>query len=940
MRAVYVNRRGNIGTIDEPRLDAASERHIVAIPPLPVAAGDAVSALENDSSLGMVIEIATGCPNHRQMKLLKRALALRRRAWIFWPEEGAVECVTTERLGSYRRHWLVNNFYRLIAEPVMRAVSIPRRVSYALRDMPPRDMPGWILKRIGRMMARPVIDAAPDTPPADATPAAAGTARPAVQAPMIRHAKRLGALRDARQAAKAVPFPPLDHLPDPQHPIRGYGVYLRMDFWAPIVSGGSYGHTCYVAKELARVTESFACFMANRFPLLDDYGIRQIVMPPPSATNNEDDIASASPHYVNLLRSAFEELRPAYIYERLCLGNSTAALLSAEFGVPYIVEYNGSEISMRRSFEGSGYVFEAEYLEAEALAFEQATLISVVSAEVRTDLVSRGVDPGKILVNPNGVDLEVYAPPLSSERESIRRDVGFEPSDRVIGFTGTFGGWHGIDVLSEAIPRVCQAAPGAKFLLIGDGHFKHLVDRAVASFGLEQRVVFAGRVAQAEGARLLKACDVYVSPHSTHMIDSKFFGSPTKVFEYMALGGGIVASDLEQIGQVLSPALTSEEAARGTDVTRERAVLCAPGDVEQFVQGAVALAAQPDLARALGRNARQAALDHYSWARHVANLWLFATGAAIGADLAPVLRRKPRSPAGPIDDGMALAAGAPASDRLTRSQHVIATGDAYKDQVQRQWNHDPAGSHYVTVAPAHTREWFLEAEHYRYGSYAPWMAETMEFDRHNGEKLLEIGGGMGTDLAQFARHGARVTDVDLSAGHLRLARENFAVRGLPGEFVQQDAESLLFDDNTFDVVYSNGVLHHTPNTRHVVQEIFRVLKPGGRVIVMVYAEDSLHYWRNLMWNIGLKEGQLRKYSMGEIMSRTVERSDNAAAHPLVKAYTRTGLRQLFHGFADIEILQRQMDAPAVPRVLARVPRRYLGRIMGWNLVIKARKPTH
>ncbi|PYR03892.1 MAG: methyltransferase type 11, partial [Acidobacteria bacterium] len=106
---------------------------------------------------------------------------------------------------------------------------------------------------------------------------------------------------------------------------------------------------------------------------------------------------------------------------------------------------------------------------------------------------------------------------------------------------------------------------------------------------------------------------------------------------------------------------------------------------------------------------------------------------------------------------------------------MIATGDAYKDQVQRQWNHDPAGSHYVTVAPAHTQEWFLEAEHYRYGSYAPWMAETMEFDRHNCEKLLEIGGGMGTDLAQFARHGARVTDVDLSAGHLRLARENFAV---------------------------------------------------------------------------------------------------------------------------------------------------------------------
>ena len=70
-------------------------------------------------------------------------------------------------------------------------------------------------------------------------------------------------------------------------------MYLRTDFWAPILSGGSYGHTCYVAKELAAVTESFVCFTANPLPMLDEFGLRQIVMPRPSATNNEDDIAAA-----------------------------------------------------------------------------------------------------------------------------------------------------------------------------------------------------------------------------------------------------------------------------------------------------------------------------------------------------------------------------------------------------------------------------------------------------------------------------------------------------------------------------------------------------------------------------------------------------------------------------------------------------------------------
>jgi SAM-dependent methyltransferase len=139
-------------------------------------------------------------------------------------------------------------------------------------------------------------------------------------------------------------------------------------------------------------------------------------------------------------------------------------------------------------------------------------------------------------------------------------------------------------------------------------------------------------------------------------------------------------------------------------------------------------------------------------------------------------------------------------------------------------------------------------------------------------------------------------------------------------------------------VYSNGVLHHTPNTRQVVEEIYRVLKPGGRAIVMMYAENSLHYWRNLVWAIGLKEQQLLTLSMGEIMSRSVERSDNAAARPLVKVYTSTRLRNLFKGFVDIEVVQRQMVAAEVPRRLRWIPLPTLGRMMGWNLIIKARKP--
>jgi hypothetical protein len=117
-----------------------------------------------------------------------------------------------------------------------------------------------------------------------------------------------------------------------------------------------------------------------------------------------------------------------------------------------------------------------------------------------------------------------------------------------------------------------------------------------------------------------------------------------------------------------------------------------------------------------------------------------------------------------------------------------------------------------------------------------------------------------------------------------------------------------------------------------------VLKPGGRAIVMVYAENSLHYWRNLVWAIGLRQGQLADWSMGEIMSRSVERSDNASARPLVKVYTKRRLRELFEGFDQIQIVQRQMVGAEKPRVLQWAPLPMLGQLMGWNLIIKAQKP--
>jgi glycosyltransferase involved in cell wall biosynthesis/ubiquinone/menaquinone biosynthesis C-methylase UbiE len=857
---LYVGPRADgVATLTTGALDDTTERHPVTLSPEgAMTPANPITEIGRDGVTGVVIALTSGIPDRQRLAIVEAAIERGRRVWLYWPGEQAVECVDAERLQSLKRHRLAVIGLERLGRPLHRVMESWQRVRPGLR---------WMYRGMFP----------------------------------VRRGDLLSQLERWALDARPVPFRALRGVPDRSSKIDG-GLYLRTDFWVRITSGGSYGHTCYVARELAAVSDRFACLLTQRYDLLDALGVPQAVMDPPLNPGNEDAIASASDHYYPMVKTACRLVRPAYIYERLCLGNWVAALLSRELQIPYLVEYNGSELSMQRSYNNTEPVYADIYLKGEEVAFRQATAISVISEPVKADLVARGVDARKILVNPNGADLDQYAPAPADEKRRLRETLGFRDADCVVGFTGTFGWWHGIDVLAEAVPRICAEMPSVRFLLIGDGTHKPQVDAAVERHQLADRVRSVGRVPQEEGARLLRACDLFVSPHNSHMVDRKFFGSPTKIFEYMAMAGGIVASDLEQIGEVLSPALRPADLARpDLVVTGQRAVLCVPGDVDGFVAGVVGLARRPDLACLLGRNARQAVADHYSWERHVARLWTFAAGL-------------------PRDSG--------ASE--------VDTGDRYKHEIQNQWNNNPVGSETARSAQPHTLEWFKEVERYRYDVYAPWMPRVMEFARHAGETVLEVGGGMGTDLAQFAANGAIVTDVDLSGGHLEIAKENFRLRGLSGRFVHHDAEHLPFDDNSFDVVYSNGVLHHTPNTRRAIAEILRVLKPGGRAIVMVYAENSLHYWRNLVWYYGMRSGDLAARSMGDIMSRTVERTGNEA-RPLVKVYTKPRLRALFGDFTDIRIVQRQISPEIVPRYL-RLFLPLFERTAGWNLIIKATKP--
>jgi glycosyltransferase involved in cell wall biosynthesis/ubiquinone/menaquinone biosynthesis C-methylase UbiE len=868
---VYVNSSlDQSGRGSDDHLAEFTERHKRRLPVPPLErCSDITAQIVMPGLDGIVFEMTKGWADLEQIRLARSALNSRKRAWFYWPAESAVECVTHELLDSYRTLYLLADSFAFV-RPAL---------GFAGRFVNPV-----------RALFRTIQSVASSSQLAEIC---------------------LAEVQAIAANAAPIAFPGLKP-PSKTEPLPGAGAYLRTDYWAPLKSGGSYGHTCYLANALAHTVHRLVCFSPTHYELLTALGLEQVVLPAPLAFLGERSLLSANAHYYPILKTAFSVLRPMFVYERLCLGNYTAARLSQELGIPYIVEYNGSEIEMNRSFDGHAFVHEAVYLKAEEAAFGQATIISVVSQPVKDDLVARGVDASKIIVNPNGVDMEAYAPAAAAEKAEIRRELGCDASQRLVGFIGTFGGWHGIDVLAKAIPQVCERWPEARFLLIGDGINKKLVDKAVREHNLESRVISRGQVPQREGARLLKACDIYISPHNKVMTGGRFFGSPTKLFEYMSLGGGIVASDLDQIGEVLTPALRARNlnGNRPAAGSVERAILCTPGNVDELVAGINYLVGDAQTCQTLGRNARKAAAEQFSWDCHIQRLWNF-----IGE----------RNPA-------------PHVRRMEGAVAQLHTGDAYKDEVQNQWNNNPCGSQYAEPANLHTVEWFKEIEAHRYQQYAPWMPETMEFAFHGGKKLLEVGAGLGTDLAQFALNGADVTDIDLSAGHLERARENFSLRGLTGRFIHQDAEQLPFDDAAFDVVYSNGVIHHTPNTASLVGEIYRVLKPGGRVIVMVYAENSLHYWGQQVFRLGLLDGQLKRSSIGEILSGNVEMTANDA-RPLVKVYTKERLRRLFRKFNGIEICQRQLTPAEMPLLGKLLPVHVAQKFMGWNLILKANKPS-
>jgi ubiquinone/menaquinone biosynthesis C-methylase UbiE len=278
---------------------------------------------------------------------------------------------------------------------------------------------------------------------------------------------------------------------------------------------------------------------------------------------------------------------------------------------------------------------------------------------------------------------------------------------------------------------------------------------------------------------------------------------------------------------------------------------------------------------------------------------------------------------------------------------LVEDRTALKSKVKEHWEQEACGTRYG--GDGDRRRFFDEISEARY-KLEPYIPPFADFPSAAGKSVLEIGVGAGADFQNWCDHARHATGIDLTERAIALTRERLELNSVPPEkyrLLTGDSENLPFGDGSFDIVYSWGVLHHTPDTPRAFREVYRVLRPGGVVKAMIYHVPS---WSGLM--LYLRHGLAR----GRMGMKMKEAIFSHLESPGTKAYTLEEARRLLEdaGFYGVEVSaklclgdlltlkpSKKYGSP-IYKVIWRIYPRWLVRLLGdrygLGLLIEASKP--
>ncbi|MEO0227066.1 MAG: class I SAM-dependent methyltransferase [candidate division WOR-3 bacterium] len=280
-------------------------------------------------------------------------------------------------------------------------------------------------------------------------------------------------------------------------------------------------------------------------------------------------------------------------------------------------------------------------------------------------------------------------------------------------------------------------------------------------------------------------------------------------------------------------------------------------------------------------------------------------------------------------------------------------------EVKSFWNQNICGKQFIKNRFG-TREFFEEYSRFRYTT--EWhLNEFVSFDRYKEKKVLEVGCGMGADGRRFAENGAIYTGIDLTESAVNATKNHFQLFNLNGEFKIENVEEMDFADKSFDMVYAHGVLHHTPDIKKAINEIYRVLKPDGEIIIMLYHKNSLNYYFRIMIVLRmivliyiifrpiltkkLKKRWLEEHYQNFIKigknyfrpSEFLNHATDGVECPIARAYTKDDVKKLFDQFGDLKFRVAHLPLRKYTKLAPFWFERLLAKRFGWYLFVYGKK---